>query len=690
MSHRPYLSLALVLMPCLFASMMSPAQEDANYGEAFEARRSELVEAYAESNARNVFNDLLRLERGMTIEDRAIGRELDQIINREDTADFAVPALLWLHYKYAGYPGVSQDILDDIKQALLGFKFWPDEPGEDDMIAYTENHYILFASGAFLAGQRWPEAVFTNSGWTGAEQMARHRPRILHWLNLRFKTGFWEWMSNIYYAHTATALVALAELCDDEEIAQRAKMVLDLLCLDIALNSYDGVLGSPKGRTEARHMRFADTSHTTEISWLLFGEGARNDAGNAAALLALSERYRMPEVIYRIYADELPARLNRQRVSIDVGDGPQYGLTYDNLEDGMLWLNMNAFGHPLTANLFIDMMDAYHWWGNASFALFAPFQETLVSLREAGLLPGFAANMQADLGRSLLSGVNIYTYRTPDFMLSSAPDYRPGSGGAQQQIWQATLGRDAVCFTTHPGALTAGRPGYWAGNGWMPRVMQWENVLIAIYNARDKPGLYLPETPGFTHAWLPRDAFDEFIEQDGWLFAREGEGYLALRSQNPYVWQSEPGENQDREIIVDGRQNVYVCELGNPITHGSFAQFMEVVAAAPLRFDGLSVSYTSPSQGALEYAWASEYDDDQSDYVAPAPFPRFDNPYVKADFPSETLFVEHEDDTLWLDWETAARATDFTPPEPMPVGVGSGLALVLSGVVLVAYVKLRV
>jgi len=25
------------------------------------------------------------------------------------------------------------------------------------------------------------------------------------------------------------------------------------------------------------------------------------------------------------------------------------------------------------------------------------------------------------------------------------------------------------------------------------------------------------------------------VEKNGWIFARKGEGYLALRSQNPYV-----------------------------------------------------------------------------------------------------------------------------------------------------------
>ena len=47
--------------------------------------------------------------------------------------------------------------------------------------------------------------------------------------------------------------------------------------------------------------------------------------------------------------------------------------------------------------------------------------------------------------------VNTYTYRTPDYMLSTAQDYRKSFGGDQHHIWQATLDDEAVCFTTHPG-----------------------------------------------------------------------------------------------------------------------------------------------------------------------------------------------------------------------------------------------
>lgn len=75
-------------------------------------------------------------------------------------------------------------------------------------------------------------------------------------------------------------------------------------------------------------------------------------------------------------------------------------------------------------------------------------------------LPAVIAAIAADAARpavqvrqrmSLRDEVHVTTFRTPDTMLSSAQDWRPGMGGDQQHVWQATLGQEAVCFTTLPG-----------------------------------------------------------------------------------------------------------------------------------------------------------------------------------------------------------------------------------------------
>ena len=59
--------------------------------------------------------------------------------------------------------------------------------------------------------------------------------------------------------------------------------------------------------------------------------------------------------------------------------------------------------------------------------------------------------VNSHLDRFALSEANVETYRTPEYMLSSVQDYRPGAPGYQQHIWQATLGNRAIVYTNHPG-----------------------------------------------------------------------------------------------------------------------------------------------------------------------------------------------------------------------------------------------
>jgi hypothetical protein len=54
--------------------------------------------------------------------------------------------------------------------------------------------------------------------------------------------------------------------------------------------------------------------------------------------------------------------------------------------------------------------------------------------------PGVAAQPEElwsqERHRSRAGEANLVTYRTPDFMLSSAQDYRPGEAGATEHLWQ--------------------------------------------------------------------------------------------------------------------------------------------------------------------------------------------------------------------------------------------------------------
>ncbi len=648
-----YLRILCILL--LVAPFGVAAAEDIAFDSVdrtFAERHAAQLDGYRACGRRGVLGALGRLAAGEAPDIDSLIRDLRGIEEREDCADFRVHSYIRLLYQFWDSPYLTAEAREDIVDTLLNFKYWPDEPGIDSMCTWSENHHILFSSAGYLLGQLWPDMVFANNGQTGKEKMATHRPRVERWLEMRYRTGFSEWLSHVYYDEHLTALANLVDFSADEAIATRAAMVTDLVMADMALNSFHGVFGSTHGRSYDRDKRFPQREATSDTQRLFFGMGLLDDCGHLANVhLALSEKYRMPRVIYEMANDlEGLEMINRQRVGIRVDEGERWGLGYDNFEDGMVWLSIEAYSHPRTINLMAEMLDAFGWWENEFFAAFNNRRPFIEAAHSVGLLPAVAWLWEKDLCRNTREEANLYTYRTPDYMLSSAQDYRKGYGGDQQHIWQATLGPEAVCFTTHPAYHDGQSPDYWTGSGNLPRVAQVENVALVFYRISTFPSIHVTHDLEFTHAWLPKEGYDEVVEKGHWIFARKDEGYLALYSHQPMHWH----EENDGELVAPGRRNIWICELGRAENDGPFEAFMQKILAASLEVKGMHVRYDSPSQGELDMGyWGPLRQDGEA--VILGGYPRYENPYGRVDFAANVTRFEANGHWMELDYSANTR-----------------------------------
>lgn len=553
---------------------------------------------------------------------------LEYIDSRKDCADFTMTGVLRMMYQLADKPQMTEELKARAKKTILDFKYWPDEPGIDSMCYWTENHHILFSVDEYLAGQLYPDEVFTNSGMKGAEKRDRAAIRIEKWLELRFKAGFSEWLSNVYYDEDLPALLNLLDFGGSEKLADQARAVIDLMVYDMALNTFHGQFVCSHGRTYTKEKKSALDESTTDTTKLLFGMGVFALRDNMSAVqFALSEKYRMPEIFYRIANDlDRGEMVNFQRHSIRFKDARKWGYVKADLRTAMGLLSYGGYSHPGTIDHMVRMLDGFNWWENNFFREFGPFRKAISMGKYFGLTKLIAWIFRKDLSRNAMTEANILTYRTPDYMLSTAQDYRKGYGGDQHHIWQATLGLEAVCFTTHPGGYTESAPdAYWHGNGFMPRSVQVKNVNISIYNMPGDPTILLGKKLDFTHAWLPKSKFDEVVEKNRWIFARKGNGYLALYSSGLYKWQEE-GENKDCEVIVPGKSNIWITELGRKAVNGSFDEFIDSVSRSEIKVKGLQVSYHSPTQGRLELGWKGPFKQNGK-FVSLKDYPRYENPY---------------------------------------------------------------
>src|SRR5579863_3852102 len=187
-----------------------------------------------------VMADLLKLETGAieTVSPGALNDALQFVNARRDPADFSVAYLIRLYALHHGDGSMTPAQTDSVRKTLLDYRYSMDEPGRSETIMWTENHQILGHGSDYLAGQMFPDAIFTNDGRTGREHRDKARAAVLRWMNYHARTGMAEWDSIPYYVMDLAALLNLAEFADDPEIQVRATMMVDMLLLDAAVNSY--------------------------------------------------------------------------------------------------------------------------------------------------------------------------------------------------------------------------------------------------------------------------------------------------------------------------------------------------------------------------------------------------------------------------------------------------------------------
>jgi hypothetical protein len=273
------------------------------YGD-YESRRREALEQLA-GMPEQILGAMAAVETGKAdvIEPEAVALACRFMECRYDCADFYALSLLSLLDHYGNHPALRPKDRQRITEAFRGFKFWIDEPGVDAMCYHTENHQILFHVTAYLAGQRWPEMVLTNSGQTGQWQQGRARPRIEGWILRRLRSGFSEWDSNAYLALDAFAMLALVECAESPRLREMAATLLHKIFFMLACQSWRGIHGSSHGRTYVESLKTARLENTSALQRIAWGLGTWNGETRATGMLAMARRYRVPEIIQEIGAD---------------------------------------------------------------------------------------------------------------------------------------------------------------------------------------------------------------------------------------------------------------------------------------------------------------------------------------------------------------------------------------------------
>ena len=249
------------------------------------------------------------------------------------------------------------------------------------MTYWSKNHYALFATAEYLAGQLWPDELFVPGkdfqegtpvgAMVGSQRMRRARPRLLKWLNHRIMLGWSEWYAPGYYREHAEALYNLVDFVLDEEIRTKASIALDLLMFDVARLSHRGSFGAAAARAQVHYKVSGWAQGTGDWAELLFGRRGAFAGTSALAVMAAGSEYQVPDVLLEV-GTSVPSRpvFDTSRVSVHFNEEQRYGIRTN--EPPAAWA-------PQAAALNSEIVrthqggydraddDTVFWWGRGAY-----------------------------------------------------------------------------------------------------------------------------------------------------------------------------------------------------------------------------------------------------------------------------------------------------------------------------------
>ncbi len=438
--------------------------------------------------------------------ERFVLASLHMIEEMGDCADFHLVPMFLLITRYDTF--LPRPLHDRIQCAIAKFRYWIDEPGNDVMWYFSENHAFLFHIAQYLAGHLFPETIFSASGRTGAEQYRIGKERVERWFDTFFTYGYAEWNSATYIPIDLIGFFVLFEVAPDQTIRDMSKRALDQTFRIMTYNSFKGIMSSSFGRAYEDTLKLRDQVEPCFMEWVAYGMGFVNSHIRAVSLFCISS--------YE------PPRYDR-----------------DILCDDGQWM------------------------------------ET-----------------ELDQGQNQ---VKTYAFRTKDYFTASVRRFKPYQHGHQQHLMNVALGPDGVqLFVNHPGerAFSGGnRPSYWAGNGTMPFIEQYQALTMMLFRTDPE------ELVHYIHAYTTLYLYDEFVIHDRWLFIKVKDAYCGLWFSNGFAI-TESGANTGKEVMSQGLEHGVVVRCGNRYAFDSFGIFIRSLAGRAIRYvpdDGLT--FDDPQYG---------------------------------------------------------------------------------------------
>lgn len=590
-----------------------PAQ--AQTDKQFEARRNRILQFYGDS-VRISFDagapDYSRPNFDIVVAKLAAGTDVKPALQALDTLMAQHTGNMFYTYQLMGTylfgrKSLPQGFGDKIRDNLKAVTIYRGD---------TENHWLQYYTGWYLASQEWNVDRWSN-GKSSAENISEAESYIDSWIALTTSLGQGEYNSPTYIITYVDPLILLYQFAKDSLMQKKAEMMLEYILADFAIENLDGCYCGAHSRDYPYIVVNPHQAQSQIFSYLYFDSATfRPKVREAISVIfpALSS-FKLPQIIYDVATDRSQPYVEkeRKRVRFVIRYGsertpPVYKYTYMT-KDYCLGSSQGGILQPIQE----------HVW-DVTFASSKPYNTV------------FALN----------------PYTSPLELGLFFPEDPLTSYG----------------FVAHAHGYY-GNVDKWSSSSPHERTFQNFNTIIDLYDLHLSPD----------EEWQQIDAFfpltlDQFVvDESGWIFGRMDSAYFAyyplakyelekdtdsleLLGGEPPVrgWSGWVNNTVDLRLRSFATNNGCVLQAGSEVQYGSFDNFKRNVRSTKVIFDNKenSVEYTTINGDRMHFRYPDDRKINGKKVVLD--YPLFDSKYLHSAINSRVLKITYGNDIRTLDF----------------------------------------
>jgi hypothetical protein len=452
--------------------------------------------------------------------------------------DFAAMKLCRAWHLLKGTEKLEAATRQKIKRFFLETDFKSKHP--------SENHLLLWRTSRYLMAGEFRDETFKAWRRKGRTLEEDDRKWLAAYIRFRARRGWGEFDSACYLKPDWECLTNIRDYAPDADLRRLAGDMLDLLLLDMAVDSLAGMYCGAHGRIYTPHALDHSTEGTRSLQFLYFGNITAKQVGARGALVdALVSSYRPRKIVLDVALNRREPYENRERKHLH------------NVDDVMP-------ARPLAGSI-----RKYTWWTPEYVMGCVQKQDP------------YPANCKG----------KWYAHH-------------------EQHQWDLSFatGPRARIFTHHPGK-SGNEHGYWTGDlrCGCGHFFQNRTALVALYEIPEKQPhqfvhAYVPKSEFDEvveeNGWI-------FVRAGKCCAALRMLGGHKWTRDNK--WKDLHGWTARRklgvcEVVSPGGRNGAVCEAGLLADFGGFAAFRKEIAGNRVEFDRerMRLVYESKRAGKLE------------------------------------------------------------------------------------------